>query len=184
MPTAFNAPDGDSSAKPGWYPDPIGAGEFRYWNGAEWTNDTYARRSVDGGGMTIGVGGIVLAVSPFLPWAKVLLLGNLSLFQLLELDGHGRALAWILVIVGAGTAFNVWVSKIAVQGLAIVAGILLAILTVLLAIRLHHDARELQGAAAVSYGSWVAAAACVAMVIGGFLSQGKPSGGHVPPPPD
>ena len=88
------------------------------------------------------------------------------------------------MIVGAGTAFNVWVSKIAVQGLAIVAGILLAILTVLLATRLHHDARELQGAAAVSYGSWAAAAACVAMVIGGFLSQGKPSGGHVPPPLD
>jgi len=32
-------PESDPTAAAGWYPDPLGAGSFRRWNGHSWTQD-------------------------------------------------------------------------------------------------------------------------------------------------
>lgn len=34
-----------SAVPAGWYPDPQGSGQLRYWNGMEWTADTSSTSS-------------------------------------------------------------------------------------------------------------------------------------------
>ena len=43
-------PSGSAMGPPGWYQDPTGQGDARYWNGASWT------QSVNRGGVTLNAG--------------------------------------------------------------------------------------------------------------------------------
>ncbi len=47
-------------------------------------------------------GGILLAVSPFLAWVRILGLFNVDLFTLLRVAGHPSSWAWLAVVAGAG----------------------------------------------------------------------------------
>jgi hypothetical protein len=49
----------------------------------------------------IGVAGVVLAVSASVPWVRVVILGDLSLSELLQLSGHSQSLVWLPVAAGA-----------------------------------------------------------------------------------
>ncbi len=42
-PLGTTGPSTELSARAGWYPDPTGHHEFRYWTGTEWTSDTSDR---------------------------------------------------------------------------------------------------------------------------------------------
>jgi hypothetical protein len=80
-----------------------------HWDGAQWTGDAHAPAAPSSHGqstlpqrldharaLVIG-GGVALAISPFLTWVKVILLGDLSLFQLFNAAGRGTGWAWAAV---------------------------------------------------------------------------------------
>ena len=54
--------------------------------------------------LVLVVGGILLAVSPFLAWVRILGLFNLDLFTLLRIAGDSPSWAWIAVVAGIGVA--------------------------------------------------------------------------------
>jgi hypothetical protein len=62
-----------------------------------------ASNSVRGGtgAALIGTGGALLAISPALPWVHVVLLGDLTLFQLLKFTRHSTGFGWAAVLVGS-----------------------------------------------------------------------------------
>jgi hypothetical protein len=119
----------------------------------------------------MGIGGIVLAVSPFLSWANVALLGSLNLFQLYRAGGHAPGVVWIGIIAGlliAGASFG----KTATQQtkvIGIVLGLICGLGSWALLSKLLDAVRETQGFATVGVGPYVAVGACVAIVISAFL---------------
>jgi hypothetical protein len=173
--------DDDPAAPAGWYPDPRGGGDQFYWDGAKWTGAVKGSDSTAGqaGGQTdrattaVIAGGIALAVSPFLPWVKVILLGNLSLFQLFEAAGHSATLAWAAVIAGGSTAIATYrtgeLSTIRRAGLIV--GALGGILSLYALVGLRNSLEDVHGLAAVGIGPYVAVAGCLAMVIGALKAK-------------
>src|SRR5690349_24706635 len=51
--------------------------------------------------LLVGVGGVLLAVSPFLTWMRVVLRGDLNLFSLSDAAHSARGWAWAPVAIGA-----------------------------------------------------------------------------------
>ena len=94
---------------------PFPVATYRFWDGAQWTSNVSdgavggakGSRGWRKGQTLIALGGVTLAVSPFLTWVKVVLFGDLNLLQLLQASGHGDALAWGAVLVGGAVALNV-----------------------------------------------------------------------------
>ena len=54
--------------------------------------------------LVLVVGGILLAVSPFLAWVRILGLFNVDLFTLLRAAGDPSSWAWAAVVIGVGVA--------------------------------------------------------------------------------
>lgn len=54
--------------------------------------------------LVLVVGGILLAVSPFLAWVRILGLFNVDLFTLLRAAGDPSDWAWVAVVIGLGVA--------------------------------------------------------------------------------
>ena len=169
-----------SRADAGWYPDPKGSGNLFYWDGSKWTGAVRgppavrprSARGIEAShGLVIG-GGAALAISPFLSWVRVFLLGNLSLFQLLEVAGSSKGLAWGAVLAGLGAAGIALVYRAPSTTLVVglVVGLLGAALAILALVGLRHDVRETDGFAAVGLGAYIAIGGCGAMVIGALLS--------------
>lgn len=116
-------------------------------------------------------GGIALAISPFLTWVKVVLLGNLSLFQLFDAAGRSDGWAWVAVLAGgaaAVVAFKVQRSS-TVRGAGLSIGVLGGLLAVLALVGLRDELRDAHGLAVVGIGPYVAVGGCVAMAIGGVM---------------
>jgi hypothetical protein len=176
-------------AAAGWYADPLGVGKHRYWDGESWTNQTVRPNPMTRGRLTgpeivIGIAGLALAASPFLVWAHVLIFGSYNLFQLLTADGSSHALAWILVLAGAGTAVVAFFVKTDTRIVAIAVGLIAGAIALLKAIHLLHEVRAAKGTASMGYGPWIAVIACAAMIVAGFLEthSGSDGASALPPP--
>jgi hypothetical protein len=121
----------------------------------------------------IGLGGLIVAVSPFLAWLHVVFFGDITLLNLLRLAGAQPALAWAGVAIGAGatiTAISTGdADPLKAVGLSLGAIGLVASGYVLL--QLSHDVSEAAGLANVGIGGWAAVAGSSAMLLGGILAR-------------
>lgn len=169
-------------APEGWYPDPSGGDNQAFWDGSKWTGETRRpapprrpeqAQSGDWSRRLLIGGGIALAVSPFLPWVKVILLGDLSLFQLYSAAGRSRFWPWAAVFAGGLVAAAALDNRRreATRHAAMLVGALGGVMAVYALVGLRHDIREADGFAAIGVGPYVAIAGCVAIVVGGFLAR-------------
>jgi hypothetical protein len=184
--SAVGEGDASEQAKPGWYPDPRGSGNLFYWNGSEWTGEVRspetsgARRNSGAIGAPeglVGGGGLGIAIAPFLAWVKVILLGNLSLFQLYEVAGSSKTLPWATVIAGLGAAAAAFIhrSRQMIFALGLCIGLVGCALALYALIGLRTEIQDAEGYAAVGIGPYVAIAGCVAMVVGALMCRPRPS---------
>ncbi|HSE67102.1 MAG TPA: hypothetical protein VLB12_08955 [Gemmatimonadales bacterium] len=123
--------------------------------------------------MMIVGGGIALAISPFLTWVKVFLLGNLSLFQLFDAAGRSNGWAWAAVLAGATVAFIAFREQkpATVRGIGLSIGILGGLLATFALVALRNDLRDVHGLAAIGIGPYIAVGGCVAMVVGAVMAK-------------
>jgi Protein of unknown function (DUF2510) len=174
--------DEGRSAPAGWYPDPRGGGNLLYWDGSRWTGDVHntpkpaasrPSRSRSRASMIVVGGGAAFAISPFLTWVQVILLGNLSLFQLFTAVGRSSALAWGAVIAGSATTIVALRSSrpATVRGTALAVGLLGGALAIYALVVLRHELRDAHGLAVIGIGPYIAIAGCIAMVVGALMSK-------------
>jgi len=128
--------------------------------------------------MLVVGGGAALAISPFLTWVKVILLGNLSLFQLLDAAGRANSLAWAAVAAGTAAAVVAFRGRnpSTVRGTGLVVGLLGGVLATYALVDLRNELREVHGLAAVGTGPYVAIGGCIAMAVGGWMAGSKKLG--------
>lgn len=173
---------GGPRAPAGWYQDPAGGPSQSYWDGTKWTGETRrpappapARGTPSNKlprNLVIG-GGLALAASPFLTWVKVVLLGDLTLFQLYDAAGRSNAWAWIAVIAGVVAAIVAWTSRKeeSVRMIGLLVGVIGGVIAAYALVGLRHDIRQAAGFAAIGVGPYVAIGGCVAMAVGGLMSK-------------
>jgi len=172
---------GAANAPAGWYPDPRGGGSLLYWDGSQWTGDVHSvtppapaqpRLNDRSRKLVIG-GGVAFAISPFLPWVKVILLGNLTLFQLFSAAGRSDGWAWAAVFAGGAAAIVAFRTQdpkpIRLAGLLV--GVIGGLVAAYALIGLRHEIRDAHGLAALGIGPYVSVGGCIAMAIGGFKSK-------------
>lgn len=178
-----SAGSSDPKAAPGWYPDPQGSGNLFYWDGSKWTGDVHGSQGSPAPNtvsrspgrprkLVIG-GGIALAISPFLTWVKVILLGNLSLFQLFDAAGRSDGLAWAAVLAGLAGAVIAFRERrpTTIRRVGLGIGILAGLLATYALFDLRNDLRDAHGLATIGIGPYIAVGGCAAMVVGAVMSK-------------
>lgn len=117
----------------------------------------------------IALGGLGLAISPFMTWMHVALLGGLNLFQLLKADGDPTGIVWIAVLIGIGIALatGTGLGTKAISRTAMIVGLIAGACALLVIAGLVHATNQADGLASMSYGPWIALISCAAMVLGG-----------------
>jgi hypothetical protein len=116
-------------------------------------------------------GGIALAISPFLTWVKVVLLGDLSLFQLFHATGRSSGWAWAALLAGglvAGAGFRERKPS-TLRGIGLSVGLVAGVMAIAELEALLHDVREAHGLATVGIGPYIAVGGCLAMVVGALM---------------
>ena len=118
----------------------------------------------------VAFGGVGLAISPFLPWATIALLGSLDLFQLLRASNSSPAWAWVVVLIGLTLAYFAGRLELRkVRRLGKFAGVILALYMGLILIEANHATSSSGGLASVGIGADAAFLAAVLVLLGGFL---------------
>ncbi|MGA8745539.1 MAG: hypothetical protein WB507_06720 [Solirubrobacterales bacterium] len=125
----------------------------------------------------IALGGIALAVSPFLTWVNALLFGGIDLFNALLITGHSQAPAWLATISGSAAALIGWTGHrlLVVKTTTVFIGLISVAGSIWALLSLTHDSQVVDGFAQVSYGPWVAILGAAAVLSGGLLLKRAPS---------
>jgi hypothetical protein len=171
-------PDPEQPVAPGWYRDPLGIPGSRYWDGSRWTDSTTSDRVSAAprgrGRLVVGIGGLALAVSVFLPWLNLALQGDLNLFQTLHALGDGQGIGWVALLLGSGVTLLAFVlEERQVQPVGVLVGLFGGLGAIFWALHLVSVVHHTEGFSSLSIGPWVAVAACAAMFVGGMLSSGS-----------
>jgi hypothetical protein len=114
--------------------------------------------------------------APFLTWVHVVLLGNLTLFNLIS-TAHS-AVIWALLPMGFAVAALVLQSRT----MSIIAALAAGAIDGILLVALLHDVRDAYGLAQVGIGPWVGVGGAVVMLVGG-IRLGNKSTWYAPAPP-
>jgi uncharacterized protein DUF2510 len=170
----------ESPVPAGWYPDPTAVAERRYWDGKEWTDHLHtesakpppARSKRDLPRLAIALGAFGIAISPFMTWVHVDLLGSLDLFQLAEAGGSGLGVIWAIVLIGVLSALLAWRTRrrwlLRVVGLLV--GLVVGFVASAAVVGMIEGVRETDGIVTMSVGPWVATLGCLSMLLGGLFS--------------
>lgn len=123
--------------------------------------------------LLVGAGGAALAIAPFFPWARVVLLGDLDLLDLGQMTSS-TGWVWTLILLGVGaTGFAVMAQDPrSLRGVAWVGGLTALCGSGYLFLGLTAEVQDAQGFARVGSGPAIAIAGSLA-IIGGAWSSGK-----------
>jgi hypothetical protein len=121
--------------------------------------------------LLIGCGGLAVAGSVFLPWAQVVLLGNLTLFQLFTIE-HASIWAWVIVAAGVGIGIEGIVAKRRSVLLIVEAAIIVGI-AALGIYHYMHEVAQTDGFVQIGFGVYVAGLGCLLMFVGALLPAEK-----------
>lgn len=116
----------------------------------------------------LALGGVLMAVGPFISWVSVPFLGSLNLFSLFAASDGAEGAAWVPVVLGAAVALSAATSHVGgvSRALAGTCGLLIGLLAVPLAVSLANEAGRSGGFAELGLGSWATAAGAVLMLVG------------------
>jgi hypothetical protein len=119
----------------------------------------------------ISLGGILLAVSVFLAWAQVPLVGDLTLYQLFQIGGAERW-AWVIVAAGAGLGIQGVVDRKRNVFLIIEVAVIVG-LSALGIYHYVHEVAQTEGLVQMGVGVYVAGLACLLMFVGALMPAEK-----------
>jgi hypothetical protein len=123
------------------------------------------------------LGGILIGLSPVLPWISVVLLGNLSLVELSQAGVSPIPLIALVVLGIAGFAGGLLAqSTWAARTTAVILGAASAILTGTLLVQLLRLTSEGQPLASTAAGPWIAILGSGATLLGAAIPAAQPSG--------
>jgi hypothetical protein len=116
-------------------------------------------------------GAALVLVAPFFSWVRVILLGDLSLFNLIS-AAHASAL-WALIPMALAVAVIVAGLRRSpkARALGLIAGVIAALIDGLLLIALLHDVRNAYGLAQVRIGPWLGVGGAVLMFAASLRGQ-------------
>ena len=125
----------------------------------------------------IVVGGLALAISPFLTWVNAILLGGLNLFDALQITGRSEGIAWTGVSMGGAAALIALASshQRVVRYASICVGLVSGVGSLWVLDTITSDVRVVDGLAQLSYGPWVAILGCCSVLAGGLLTTRRRS---------
>ena len=128
--------------------------------------------------LLIVFGGLLLAVSPFAPWAKVIILGNFDLLNLLDLAKQGPTQAYLLMAVGMIIVLVELLSQSPQFSrlVAVTLGAFISALSANLYFDLTHGLSQSQGAATLGVGVLLSIAGGIIIVTAslvGLVRAGK-----------
>jgi hypothetical protein len=125
------------------------------------------------GSVLVGVGGVLLAISPYFQWVSVIGLININLLQLLILAGYKGGLAYIVSAVGgivALIAFADYYDGKSSRPLGLCAGIIVGLTGVPVTLHLIHVVNASQGAVSIGPGLVIAGLGEALLLIGGVAA--------------
>jgi hypothetical protein len=123
------------------------------------------------GPIVAAAAGCVLAVSPLLSWARIVLIGDLNAFQLLQLGNESTTPAWIVVLVGLAAAILSLTTRRRVGGqvAVLLIGLIAAALFVAFAVYWFDQLTGLGYVVTSGPGPVVAVVGSLGIVIGGVV---------------
>jgi len=128
----------------------------------------------------IGAGGVLLAVSPFLPWIHVVLLGNLNLFQLINLSHGSPGIGYALSAAGVAVALAaaLGMPRDGLRAASIAVGVIAGLLGGDYGIGLIKAVHESNGLASAGTGIAVAILAVILLIVPAVVLRNAPGSGH------
>jgi Protein of unknown function (DUF2510) len=122
----------------------------------------------------IGVGGGLLALSPFLPWVNIIFIGSLDLFTLTRAAHNVEILPYAMLLAGLGLAIAVLTRAVPISRLAIAATI--AVVTAVVFgggdfVELVRVADQARGLVDLGAGFYTAVGALILLSVGAVMGR-------------